>query len=176
MFRSRSILGLAAFACLAVITPDILAAQEAEPSVQPGWRVRVTTKGPEGPATESVTGEVERLSSDRMFVHSGGRSAEILYDDMVALDVSDGVKSNWQKGLLYGVVAGGLVGVVAGVADETTDIAPAMLLGMGVGGGVGVLLGAMFKSEHWTRVPLFPDQATVTGHGGGIALLIPARF
>ena len=178
MFRSGSILILAAFACLVLTTPDILSAQEAgaEPAVQPGWRVRVTTKGPEGPVTHSVTGNVERLTSDRMFVESGADLFEIPYDDLVALEVSEGQKSNWQKGLLYGVVTGGLVGIIYGVADDDTEIVAAGAIGMAAGGAVGALIGALIKSEHWTSVPLLPQGASLTGYNGGLALVIPTRF
>lgn len=168
----RHMLFAAALVCVAFV-PDQLLAQE---TVMPGWRVRATTTGPEGARTDQYIGNVERATMETIFVRSGGQVIEIPMDDLVALEVSDGTSSSWQKGLLWGGVGGGMIGVIVGVANDSTDVLAALAIGAVGGGAIGAGVGALIKSEKWVRVPLMGDQASLGIRHNSLALLIPTPF
>ena len=132
-----------------------------------GDRVRVSVSG------NTYVGEVTAVS-DGGFELGGGRWVRSIdYAGIQRLERSTGTRSLWKKGLVYGAAAGAGAGVLYGVLvsgtcevltvgtanEECNEVGIQVALVAGaawgaIGGGLGMGVGALFRTEAWTTIPL----------------------
>ena len=132
-----------------------------------GDRVRVSVSG------NTYVGEVTAVS-DGGFELGGGRWVRSIdYAGIQRLERSTGTRSLWKKGLVYGAAAGAGAGVLYGVlvsgtcevltvgtaTEECNEVGIQVALVAGaawgaIGGVLGMGVGALFRTEAWTTIPL----------------------
>ncbi len=149
--------------------PDALPAQEqeAQPVVTEGSRVRVTSP----PLEHRLRGELVSLTGGYLVVLPDGRDVnetKLPWNQVTALDVSTGRRSNWLKGGLIGAgVSGalglGLAAVACGQVECTGGEIPAFTaVSVGVGFAVGAGIGALSKRDRWEEVDLSTLEPVVS--------------
>lgn len=121
-----------------------------------GTRVRLQT-APDAPA---FTGTVWRLTSDTLAVavSHGNALIQLPTARVTSIEVSDGRdRLGWAvRGAGIGVLAGGLLGVVAIGRQARADLAviAGFIVGAGIGATGGALVGAIAAPERWDRIHL----------------------
>ena len=165
---------------LALTASANLFAQEGLP-VAPGDRVRVAAPGNLWPRVCTVLA----LKDDTLVLDLGSRFPPIKsrLADVEQLEVSQGRKSRFGKGLAIGFLAGATAGAFAGLASDD-DFFPAGVragVGAAVFGGLGLLIGGVIgsanPSEQWQEVPLDHLRVSLTPQGrDGLTLAVSLRL
>jgi hypothetical protein len=153
-----------------------------------GERVRITTPSQRG--AYRYVGRVSGVTHDSLIVQgadAGTRSVAIT--DISALEVSNGVRGNGRRGMLYGSLIGIGLGGALGAATYKKpdcagsflcpsgpglDITAGALLGGVVGFAAGGLWGAAHPTERWSRRSL--GSVGVSPFGRGMSLRVSAAF
>jgi len=153
----RAVVSVLSLSVLVPLTP--LSAQ-AQPTIEPGTRVRITV--PDA-GLDMRTGTWLGVSEGAFDFVPDGQSSDtgkIQLASVTSLEVSGGHKSRWLPGLLLGFVGGAAVGAVLGYNADIEDMAKehgaALLAAPGavLGAGMGALIGSQIKSERWEEIPL----------------------
>jgi hypothetical protein len=177
------------FRAFAILLTTLLAVSTLHAQVASvGERVRITTPSQHG--AYRFVGRVSGVTHDSLTVQgpdAGTRSVAIA--DITALEVSNGVRGNGRRGMLYGsligIGLGGALGAATYKKPDCTgtflcpsgpglDITAGALLGGVVGVTVGGLWGASHPSDRWTRRAISNVGLAPIAHGRGLA--ISARF
>ncbi len=153
-----------------------LAAQDA---LTAGDKVRVTTE------EERVVGYWVSLDDNQLTLNTEARdsSLELPLASLTKLEVSQGMKSHSERGVILGVLLGlgGSIAVCAATweqAFEFLELNPSCNLGLAAFvffGSItlGATIGAV-KTESWQDVPLDRIRVSLTPRGGGLE--VSARF
>ena len=156
---------LASLTLLALLPGQAPSALAQSPSLEPGTRLRARGQGVE------LSGEFNRWEADTVVLRpesSAGYQAEraIAVTDIQQLErgVSRSRGSGAGRGLAWGGLIGGAVGLLAGASMETgcflcpESRSQALVIGGGVFGGlgaaVGALVGAIAPGTRWEPVEL----------------------
>lgn len=161
--------------------------------IAPGTRVQIAESGTGGRGV--LRGTVVAKSADTLALRldAGGETVSIAWARVSRLELSRGVTRRTLAGLGYGLLggvgAGALVGVLACKAERNCRSSNnemnspqfyAVVLGVlggGVGSVIGTVIGASTRSERWETVPSrhWSLSARPDTHGG-FALSLSARF
>ena len=134
---------------------------------QVGDRVRVSASG------TTHVGQVTAVTDDRLELSDGTRAWSVAFSGMSRLERSTGTQSRWREGLLFGAYIGAYGGVAIGgvwgllcllvPSDDFLDVCIRFTLkltlvtGAGlatVGGLAGMGIGALYRTETWTHIPI----------------------
>lgn len=161
-----------------------------------GDRVRVSASG------TTYVGQVTAVSDERLELSEGTRARSIAFSGMSRLERSNGTRSRWREGLVYGAAVGAGGGVIIGVlvgitcelvtvgaaAEECTAFSIEVTLVTGAalaaaGGLAGMGIGALFRTEAWTPIPFSDKKIEYTptirprvGPDGGLGLSFGVRI
>jgi hypothetical protein len=124
----------------------------APPRLASGQRVRVTLS-----PDSVVTGVFSSLGQDQVWL----RSSSIPVERVQLIELSQGRKPAWIKGLAYGALGGAVVGglLYATITDEymkdDSNIWIPVFIGAGIAGGalIGGGLSLILARERWSVVP-----------------------
>jgi hypothetical protein len=166
-------------AVLAVVVAIPLNAQ-ANNSLQIGSRIRLQTIAAPG---NWVTGPVRAITPTSIWIDQSEYSLESIH----RLEVSDGQKSRFLRGLMFGALAGTVIGAATGgiawaSCDSCNDdpiLGFLAVTGIGFGSGVviGGIVGANTRGDRWRRIPNDRLQVGVTPTaGGGLAMRVGVSF
>jgi len=116
-----------------------------------GKRVRVDTG-----ASAPFVGVVTDADADAILIKTSepGGVARVPRDNILGLEVSRGFRRHTVRGLVGGALAwGAVVGLYAafGTLDESGVGEPLFIGGMVAAGGI---VGSLFKTERWERLPV----------------------
>ena len=145
---------------------EIIAQEPAQ--IIPGERVRVSVSSFIKDQTlyqsrERFTGVIVAFHSDTLVLNSEGDfgSVTIPLRFIEKIEVGQGRKSNWLRGLAVGSIGGALtLGLIATqeAGKESQTAGTYFLEGAAVGGlvfgAIGTGIGALIKTERWKKVPL----------------------
>lgn len=159
---------LAAAACLLV---SIEASAQDAATLPPGLRVRVTNA-----SGARLTGRIHASDAETLTVAGPrGRFVQVPRADVARLEVGFG-----RSYAVQGAVAGGLLGLGAGLAIDTADtdgcgcralvVSPFTAM---AGTGVGYLIGKFIRPARWSDVPLDRVRVNVArlpGNGGAVRI------
>lgn len=136
-----------------------------------GQRVRVTAQEPQ---LRGTTGMVQSLDGQAIAFGEGGKHWTVPIKQVTRLEVAQGKKGHVLPGLLIGIGAGFVAGMIAieggsssqcsGSGNSYDDICRGIVAGATVlGAGLGAGIGALIKSDRWVPVPLetFPPATGV---------------
>lgn len=172
--------GLSSLA-LILLLPMIAEAQSA--GLTAGLRVRVTSPRD---GVRNYAGTIMELRGDTVVVAGSRGSRSIALDNVTALDVSTGSRTQVGRSALIGFGAGALLGGVAGaVAYEEPDFffenaaqmgaASALFFG-GIGMVAGAVVGALHRTDRWERRDS-PLRAAIGGsRAGGVSFSLSRKF
>jgi hypothetical protein len=175
---------IASLVAALVLTASVDLFAQQEPPVAPGDRVRVTAPNE---VSGRFVGTVMKIGADTCVLEVEGRAEALALPlaSVTSLEVSRGRKSNILKGAGIGLLIGGAVGIVAGVAacsGDGCEYAGATVGSLGaIGAGVGLLIGtsagASSSGELWEPVPLDQLRVTIAPHPrGGLAIRVSVAF
>jgi hypothetical protein len=115
------------------------------------------------PREQWLRGEVAALAVDTLYLRVSGTESPVAIRraSIKRLDRSLGVPSP-PVSAIQGAVGMGIIGALYGVllrsvkAEDWRDrsLGESAALGAGMGAGIGFVLGALFPTERWRRVPL----------------------
>lgn len=177
-----------------LLFPSFLGAQSLP--VQPGQRVRVSVPALHLDRAEGVVSAVRadtlalvmpyyRMKLGKPVQDTARRAIPL--DEISALEVVVGTKSNFSRGLVRGALVGGGVGLLIGAAAWASshepdcqpgqwlcfdwsvgpEAIPVGILGGAMGGGmIGGLIGGMSHQDVWQPVPLPPQKSPVAVYLG----------
>jgi len=171
---------------LAVVTwTGSLAAQAADAVLQPGQSVRLH----QGPLVH--TGILLSAGPDTLKLATSGRDPLVfLRSSLTGIDIQAGTRSNVGRGAVKGLIIGGGIGFVLGVASAAGQddsgwfyTPPGQLIlggtlgGAMLGGAIGALIGATSHSPTWAPIvsPTTPAQPDGSS-GKGVALGMHFEF
>jgi hypothetical protein len=129
-----------------------------------GARVRITNSS--FPRVKTV-GTLERVTPDTIVV----AGQLIIRSTIGRVEVSEGRRSQWRRGLLMGGLVGAGVGALStavlfagidwsdGNGGVETGVAIMAAVGSGAGLLVGAAIGALIQGDRWRKVPL--DRVTL---------------
>lgn len=169
------------FFALSLLLPMIAESQSA--GLSAGARVRVTS--PRDDLRKHV-GTVMEVRGDTLVVAGSRGSRGIALDNITALDISTGSRTQVGRSALIGFGAGALLGGVLGVAAyEEPDFffenaaqmgaASALFFG-GIGMVAGAVVGALHRTDRWERRDP-PLRAVIGGSlAGGVSLRVSSAF
>ena len=161
-----------------------------------GDRVRVTASG------TTYIGQVTAMSDERLELSDGTRAWSIAFSGIGGMQRSNGTRSQWREGFVFGAGVGAVGGVVIGLLTSTTcelvtlgaateectkaglEVILVAGAALGAAGGlVGMGIGALFRSERWTTIPLgdtkieyAPTVRPRVGPDGGLGLSVGVRM
>ena len=161
-----------------------------------GDRVRVSAVG------TTYIGQVTAVSDERLEISDGTRAWSIAFSGIGEMQRSNGTQSLWREGLVYGAGVGAVGGVVIGLlagttcelvtvgaaTEECTKVSLQVTLVTGaslaaVVGLAGMGIGALFRTERWTAIPLggteieyAPTIRPRVGLDGGLGLSFGVRM
>ena len=161
-----------------------------------GDRVRVSASG------TTYIGEVTAVTDERLELSDGPRAWSIAFSGIGRLQRSNGTRSQWREGFVFGAGVGAVGGVVIGLVvgstcelvtvgaatEECTKAGLQVILVTGAalaaaGGLAGMGIGALFRSERWTTIPLGDTKIEYTptvqprvGPDGGLGLSFGVRM
>lgn len=168
---------------LALGLPPQAAGQTIDPfSIAEGRKVRVQAAGlGEGWATGSFLGYDDDALLVRMKRPRG--IVRIPVSLVERLEVATR-RSNTGRGALYGSLCGAAVGGLAVVGfaraaliDSAGDALQVVAVPTAVGAGLGAVVGSLFRTEHWTVVPVGRTRVTVAPQAGrGLGLAVTVEF
>ncbi len=157
--------GVRLVCCCLLLTPSLLAAQDAV--VEPGTRVRVN---------DALVGELVSWDGRQLVL----TNASFSESEIDRLEASLGTASNAGKGLLMGLGVGAGVGAVSGFllcagdrCDDDADVTAVALLGASgaaAGAIVGLIVGSSSAAERWREIPVSELQVGMM-RGGPILWL-----
>jgi hypothetical protein len=162
---------LAAATCLLLSIVASAVSAEEPATLAPGLRVRITDA-----SGARLTGRIQSTNDDALNVWSGNRGVVTLRRaEVVRLEVGFG-----RNYAVHGAVAGGLLGLGAGLAIDNMDsdgcgcrmIAASPFTAM-AGTGVGYLIGRFIRPARWSDLPLDRVRisvAPVPGNGGAVRI------
>jgi uncharacterized membrane protein YedE/YeeE len=146
-----------------------------------GARVRVTS--PRDDLKKHV-GTVMEVRGDSVVVASRDGTRSIALENVTALDVSTGVRTQVRRSALIGFGAGALVGGIAGavsyaepdlVFNSAAELgAVSALFFGGIGMVAGAVVGALQRTDRWERRDL-PVKAAIGGSRSGVVTLSLSR-
>jgi hypothetical protein len=129
-----------------------------------GERVRVTSAFERSPRMKGWVGSV---TADTLFLHPTNRMGDVAtaipLASVTRLDVSQGRRSHWVRGLLIGAAVGATTGAILGAASRDEDdwlvltevtMMYGVILFTPLGAGVGLIVGGVWRTEQWESVPL----------------------
>jgi hypothetical protein len=170
---------IALVAAIAFVTtsgfPVISHAQRSAPPVAVGTRVRVTSPAlGDAPAIATVLGQ----SGDTFAIRPEGSTDSVALStaNITALDVSAGSHTRILKAMGVGFLVGVATGAVAGAAtyrkcsgdcevvlpdSRSFDAFVGGVMGAVIGPIVGAGVGALWRTEDWTPVPLDPRRSSL---------------
>lgn len=167
----------------AVLLPPRSAVAQANPSVLPGQRVRVSAAALH---IDRAVGRVTGIRRDTLFIDADTGLA-IPLALVSRLDVSRGRSTvPMTVGAVLGVATGAAIGLsISGTeclrssdffnpCDEWQELGPA-LFGAAIGGLLGTALGSTLRPERWGEVSLRGLFATIrwrAGPGGGFIVVL----
>lgn len=174
----KSVLG---FLTLLLLFPAFAASQPA--GLTAGARVRVTA--PRDDLNKHV-GTVLEVRGDSVVIAGQRGSRSIALENVTALDVSTGLRTQVRRSALVGFAAGGVLGGIVGVASyEDPDFffssaaemgAVSALFFGGIGMATGAVVGALQRTDRWERQAL-PVKAAIGGsRSGGVRLSFSREF
>lgn len=147
-----------------------------------GARIRVTS--PRDHLNKYV-GTIMELRGDTVVVAGRHGTRSIARENVTALDVSTGTRTQVRRSALLGFGAGALLGGVAGaVAYEEPDFffgsaaemgAVSALFFGGIGMVAGAVVGALQRTDRWQAAPRLRATAGVT-RSGGVSIGISRAF
>jgi hypothetical protein len=152
---------------LALIIP--LAAEGQQPGTpDPGARVRVTVAADEGRPTR-IVGTLVALTRDEITLRSpadDGLEFRVPRISVTQVEVSQGQRTRWLRGLGLGFLGGAAAGAVFGfVLDEDgNDLRPEHAAAAGAvfggiaGGLIGTVAGATTRVDRWCALPLTSES------------------
>jgi len=162
-------------------------------TAQPGARIRLKPVGAVFD-TSLLRGTLVARRGDTLDIRTAadGRLRTTILRDNVQLEFSIGREPALVQGAGVGLIVGGTVGVLAGVASYQSpgcqpnqlcfDFGPGMsalaggLIGAGAGAVLGLLIGSQFHTEQWVAERR-PARVTFTvAPRGGVALGLRAAF
>lgn len=161
------------------ISTAALSAQSATAPAS-GTRVRVNAKAA---AIRNMTGTIQAPHGDSLVIRPDNRDTSVVIPMMLVqrVEVSRGVRRHVARGLGYGFLTGGALGVVLGLATRPPEnnflissrseqaVVGGIYLGV-LGGVIGLVVGASSKTEDWTVTmgdARLRISATSTGSGTG---------
>jgi hypothetical protein len=163
-----------------------LAAQAASAVLQPGQSVRLH----QGPSV-SYAGILVSAGPDSLTLAIGGRGQLVfLRSSLTGIEIQDGTRSNAGRGAVKGLIIGGGIGFVLGVASAAGQddsgwfyTPPGQLIlggtlgGAMMGGAIGALIGATSRSPRWVPIVTTTAPARSDGNAGkGVALGMHFEF
>jgi len=164
-------------------------AEEPPARVEPGARVRVTLPCEPGlpPATEArerscqEEGRIVSVEGQRMTLATTTSTRDYPLNGMSLIEVSRGSRSRWRAGAGAGFLVGaGGTFALLNRGDSTNPCdssANQDAMGMGAcvglsalggvaGAGVGALIGKLFRTEEWERVPVDRVRVSLAPRAG----------
>lgn len=174
----KSVLG---FLVVLLFFPAVADSQPA--GLTAGARVRVTSPRHD---LDRYVGTIVELHGDSVAVAGRQGTRRIAFDDVTALEVSTGTRTQVVRSGLIGLGAGAIVGVVVGLATyEEPDFvfgSPASLSAFtgllfgSVGMVAGGVVGAVQRTDRWERRN-FPVKAAIgASRSGGVSLSFSRTF
>lgn len=174
----KSVLG---FLTLLLLFSAIADAQSA--GLTAGARVRVTSPRDD---VRKYVGTITALRGDTLVMAGTRGSRSIALDNVTALDVSTGTRTQVGRSALIGFGAGALLGGVAGAAayrepdfffqNAAQMGAVSALFFGGVGMVAGAVVGALYRTDRWERRDP-PLRAAIGGsRSGGVSLSVSRAF
>jgi hypothetical protein len=148
------------------LMPAIAQSQGDERALQSGDRVRLWKDGQTQVATL-----VQASEDEIVYKVESGSPVSVRPDAITALEVSEGVHGNANKGALIGAGVGvglGLLAAAMASSDEFLsptmgEMAAAVFITGGAGTLLGMVIGAGIRTEDWTAVPSPWSAATQAG-------------
>jgi hypothetical protein len=152
MFRTLLVLTLLSF-----VAPQAARAQQDTTGLVPGRRIRIHQEG-----NQKLVGSFVAMDSASLaMVTTAGDTVRVPRSNVTGLDLSQGTKSNAGKGAITGLLIGGGVGIVLGLAASSDAEGSFFDVGAGtwaagsglffgaVGAGIGALIGSGSRSDKW---------------------------
>lgn len=145
----------------AVVPPSLSALTE-------GTRVRVTvvSRPPGLPDTRPIVGAVRRVTADSITLMTGSPgTVTLVLTEIAKLEVSDGMRRRWKRGMGLGLAAGAATGATLGSLDAEGFLGSreaAVAIGAVVYGVIGTVAGGLIglgtTTERWRPVSLDSDD------------------
>lgn len=165
---------------LCILLP--LSQVQAQVLPDPGARVRITRS--DSPRAK-VAGVLDRVTGDTLFV----AGQPISRSSIGRLEVSEGRRSQWRKGLVFGFLAGAGAGALSSVillngidwSDGNGSEVAAVAILAGIGGGAGLLvggtIGAFTQGDRWRTVPFNRVRlAPIVRRDGALGISVGLAF
>jgi len=151
----------------------------ASPVLAVGSRVRITSTATPG----RTRGMVQALDESVVTLATDTGVIKMPLTSITALDVSLGRKRNWLKGAAIGLVGGLILGSLTPLAErDVLNGSDGTTRGEAIAGGAftGVLfgagIGAVIRTERWSKVTLSAAQPRVQNGGRAVGLVAAVRF
>lgn len=161
-----------------------VAAQQAAADSAP-TRVRIRRTG----VKAWLIGAMRRVSSESLYVESGGGTFAVARGDVTRFEVSRGMHSDAGRGFGIGLAAGAALGLITGIAYVSSpeacwcDPSPGLVAGVTAmvalpSAVLGAGIGALSHSERWraSRLPARPLSLEVMPRQGRMAVGVAMTF